>query len=93
MLNGYQIEHNGVEWVFSDTNKPTIKYNQKRPCGNCHKHPIQDGFESYDACIGKVDGLMNACCGHGDASSAYAQLIDGTVLRGNDAINYFDLKR
>ncbi|CAM0104707.1 hypothetical protein MYOV065v1_p0039 [Vibrio phage PS15B.2] len=89
-LNGHEIEHNGTEWVFSDTGESTIKTHNKRPCGHCNKHAIADGDELYDACIGKVDGLINACCGHGDVNKAYAQLSADVILRGNDAIKYFE---
>lgn len=92
-LNGYKIEHNGTEWVFSDNGESTVATYKERPCGYCNKHSINEGFESYDACIGKVDGLINACCGHGDASSAYAQINKNTILIGEDAVKYFEDNR
>jgi hypothetical protein len=88
-LNGYEVEHNGKEWVFSDNKESTIATHKDRPCGNCLKFPIKEGTESYDACIGKVKGLMNACCGHGCEKEAYAQLEGGLILQGRDAVNYF----
>lgn len=92
-FNGHKIEHNGIEWIFSDSKESTIATFKERPCGNCSKQPIKDGVESYDACIGKVEGLINACCGHGDSSNAYAQFPDGSVLKGEDAVNYFNSKK
>lgn len=89
-LNGHEIEYNGTEWIFSDTGEPTIHSHKNRPCGRCNKHPIIDGDESYDGCIGKVSRLINACCGHGDISQSYAQLSRDVTLRGDDAIKYFE---
>ncbi len=43
-------------------NKPT--------CGHCGLKRTPEG---HDGCIGKLKGVMNACCGHGDSSIAYVQ--------------------
>lgn len=36
--------------------------NDSRPCPRCGKLPTKDG---YDACLGKIEGAVSACCGHG----------------------------
>ncbi len=54
-----------------------------RPCGHCGKPNTADGC---DGCLGLLPGVRNACCGHGDTSSAYIQLTDGHELRGLHAI-------
>lgn len=60
---------------------------QKHKCAKCGLHPIKDGFEDYDGCLGKLKGdVMNACCGHGDDNLAYIQKHDGSCVRGADAI-------
>lgn len=45
---------------------------------------IADDNES-DECLGILPGIANACCGHGDAESAYVQLLDGSCIRGKNA--------
>lgn len=53
------------------------------PCVRCLEHPTKEG---HDACLGTtLPGLMNACCGHGEDKWAYAQLLDKTVIYGDDA--------
>ena len=88
-LQGNEIIYVDGKWIFSDTSE---LIEQSRPCGFCGKHAIREGNEAYDACIGKVGGLMNACCGHGDSSEAYAQFHDGSELRGDDAVKYFSIR-
>lgn len=53
------------------------------PCSRCLKNPDENG---HDACLGTLKGLMNACCGHGNDKSAYVQFLDGSCVRGKDAI-------
>lgn len=33
-----------------------------RPCVSCHSPPAAEG---YDACLGRIEGVKSACCGHG----------------------------
>jgi len=47
------------KWVYSDTQEDLEKI---RPCKRCGKHPTKEG---HDACLGKIPGVMSACCGHG----------------------------
>ncbi len=44
-----------------------------------------------DACIGWVDGVREACCGHGTTSSAYVILDHGGVLSGKPALLFLGL--
>lgn len=57
---GHPIEYVGSEWVWSDTKEP-IEGNE-RPCIRCGCMPTPEG---HDACIGTLDGVSSACCGHG----------------------------
>lgn len=42
--------------------------------------------EGYDGCLGKLDGVMNACCGHGKyGSGIYVQFLDGKSIHGQEA--------
>ena len=56
---------------------------EKEPCKHCGKYKT---YQGHDGCIGELDGLANACCGHGKISSAYVQFWDGTVISGEDAV-------
>ncbi len=56
---GHQIYYNGTEWCYVD-NDDIGDYD--RPCKKCGRMPTKEG---YDACIGKIDGVTSACCGHG----------------------------
>lgn len=89
-LNGHDIEHNGREWIFSDTGESTIKTHTNRPCGNCGKHKTKD---DHDHCIANLRGVSNACCGHGDTDSAYIQYDSGLIVRGSEAVAAFDKLR
>ncbi len=56
-------------------------YDFPRPCKVCKKFNIEDGRESYDACIGKLPGVVAACCGHGTK--------DGYIYFDNDVVIRF----
>lgn len=47
------------EWVYEDNGE---KCNHNRPCKRCGKTPTPEG---YDACLGYLEGIQYACCGHG----------------------------
>lgn len=57
---GHKIyfDSDGV-WKYVDTNTPDTNY---RPCARCNRPPTKEG---YDACLGKIEGVTSACCGHG----------------------------
>ncbi len=55
---GHKIIHDGDVWRFADDGSLTAE----RPCAKCQLLPTAEGF---DACIGKIEGAMAACCGHG----------------------------
>jgi len=82
-LKGHPIEHNGIEFVFSDTKESTAKTYESRGCGNCGSMPTEEG---HDACMGTLGGVANACCGHGYSGEAFVQLLDGTMITGKNAI-------
>jgi hypothetical protein len=60
---GWPIEYTGIEWVYMDTRKPI---DDARPCKRCGCAPTPEG---YDACLGKLEGVSSACCGHGVTDS------------------------
>ncbi len=40
------------------------------PCGHCG---MEKTIEGHDGCIGTLENVMNACCGHGETNLAYIQ--------------------
>ncbi len=46
-------------WRYADTNELC---DGMRPCVRCGKSPTKEG---YDACLGHIEGVRSACCGHG----------------------------
>ena len=50
-------EKNG--WCYADNGK---RINDYRSCAQCGEPPT---IEGYDACLGFIDGVEHACCGHG----------------------------
>jgi len=62
----------------------------KDTCGHCGKRRTPEG---HDGCIGTLDNVMNACCGHGEDNVAYVQFWDGTCIRGQEALKYIELKK
>ncbi len=58
-IRGHSLEFINDKWVYSDT-KRTIK--KERPCIRCGKMPTTNG---HDSCLGFVEGVLSACCGHG----------------------------
>ena len=52
-------------------------------CDYCGKYRT---IEGHDSCLGELIGVANACCGHGKNNEAYIQFLDGTAIRGEDAI-------
>lgn len=86
-LRGHPIEWVNREWVYCDTKQPTQDTWQGRPCGYCGLHNTKEG---HDGCIGTLPNAMNACCGHGSTNEAYVQFINGSIIRGNNAIKYME---
>ena len=60
-IRGHEVYWNNAnsEWCYSDNNEP---YTEDRPCVRCGKKPTSEG---YDACLGHIPGVKQACCGHG----------------------------
>jgi len=56
---GHKIYYDGKNWRYCDNNEID---NGLRACARCGKLPTPDG---YDACLGYIEGVSSACCGHG----------------------------
>ena len=57
---GHKITFINNRWVYMDNKTITTKI--ERPCIRCERMPTKEG---YDACLGKIEGVISACCGHG----------------------------
>ena len=57
-----------------------------RPCIKCKHHPTVEG---YDHCLGYIEGIRSACCGHG-VEPSHIVLWNG--LRLNSRFNLDELK-
>jgi len=47
---------------------------QPRVCAHCG---LAYGESLHDPCLGTLEGVMEACCGHGDESRRYVSYADG----------------
>ena len=56
---GWPIIYQNNTWIYTDNKLPV---DDLRPCKKCGQQPTTDG---YDACLGKIDHCISACCGHG----------------------------
>ena len=70
------------KWVYEDT-KESIN-DVIRPCVQCGAI-MSDDIESdgaIDFCLGKLEGVISACCGHGIVEEAYISFDNGLIIRG-----------
>ncbi len=44
-------------WIFENGEEI-----YERPCVRCNRLPTEEG---YDNCLGYIEGVKSACCGHG----------------------------
>jgi len=58
-MRGWDIYYDNYNWRYTDTNELAI---DNRPCKRCGRMPTKEG---YDACLGYIEGVISACCGHG----------------------------
>lgn len=65
----------------------------KEICGHCN---IPRTPEGHDGCIGTLENVRNACCGHGETKMAYVQFNHNDYendpnkirLTGQEALNH-----
>ena len=86
-LRGHKIEEVDGEWVYCDTQEPTVDGWKDRSCGKCG---LPFTLEGHDGCIGTLPDVINACCGHGEVGDAYVQFEDGAGLWGEEAVEYME---
>ena len=56
---GNKIYLDGSVWKYAVDNSI---HDDSKPCVRCGKMPYENGC---DACIGRLEGVTSACCGHG----------------------------
>lgn len=56
---GHEIYFKEGNWYYADNDSI---HDDSRPCKKCKCYPTSEG---YDACLGHVEGVTSACCGHG----------------------------
>ena len=60
---GHAVVWDGEAWRWQDDSSPLPEYGgTDRPCVKCGQMPTPEG---YDACLGYIEGVTGACCGHG----------------------------
>lgn len=87
---GYWFYRASGGWFYCDTGESVQKTYKTRPCGHCDKPITKEG---HDGCLGTIPGARNACCGHGEINMAYIQFQDMFCIRGQAAIDIFELHR
>lgn len=85
-IMGHKVEcFGGLDWRYKDTGLPYVE--NSRSCTICSRFAGDDG---HDPCIANLEGVKNACCGHGFIDDAYIQFHDGRgTIRGEDALTEF----
>ncbi len=78
-LRGHPITWDGKCHRYDDTVEKTVATHKSRPCGRCGEFTGKDGI---DPCLGRLPGVMNACCGHGTTAEAYVQFSNGVRIEG-----------
>ncbi len=86
-LRGHPIRFDDGAWRFADNGDSTVNTHNERPCGKCGSDNTPEG---HDACLGTLPEVKNACCGHGEAGSAYVQFDDGVHIQSASALYFFE---
>jgi len=76
---GHPIVYSG-KWKYAE-GPQRGKYGRERPCTHCHAVS-----RDYDVCLGHLNRVTAACCGHGQAHDAYIMFDTGEELRGEDVL-------
>lgn len=86
---GHEIVCVNDIWIYSD-NDLKVSKDPNRKCGYCGKSNTKEG---HDGCLGILESVMNACCGHGIVNNAYVQFRDGFIMNGINADKIIELMR
>ena len=72
-----------IGYIYLDTFEP-VDYD--RSCPKCNEYPT---IEGHDSCLGILDNVKFACCGHG-TTKAYITFNDGKTIRGKKATKWIE---
>ena len=84
VFRGYKIELSQGVWIYSDNKEPCKVI---RGCGFCGASNTPEG---HDGCVGTLEGVMNAFCGHGVKEEADVQFASGQRFAGKEALNFIN---
>ena len=79
---GHKIENINGEWFYVESGELVSEVWESMACGYCGKDNTKEG---HDGCLGTLNGVMNACCGHGQSREAYLQYSNGAIINGSPA--------
>lgn len=75
---GHLIVWNGIQWLFADNGDALPSHGGKsRPCKKCGAEMSEN---EPDKCLGELNGVDNACCGHGIKSQSYIRFENGLTI-------------
>jgi hypothetical protein len=75
------------DWRYADTDTLVSDCQYTRLCFHCRNAATD---KEHDPCIADLEGVTNACCGHGVEKDAYVSFDDDRQrLDGMAAIAYF----
>lgn len=66
-IGGHAVTFRNGQYVYIDTGE-LAGYPPQRPCPECgmaYSRCEACGDEAHDPCLGHLDGVGSACCGHG----------------------------
>lgn len=71
-------EFDRQRWLWEDTGQPA---DWERPCAACGAPQTPEG---HDPCLGTLQGVTGACCGHGYPEDSYVLFDDGRAFYGEE---------
>jgi hypothetical protein len=71
----FNEKYKGIKtvWIYCDTLE---QLSNKRPCNHCKLDFEQTDGYAVDPCYGKLEGVLGACCGHGNPNKQYINMAD-----------------
>ena len=68
-MRGHPVYWDGAVWRYSDDGTlAPASGGEERPCVKCGL--VAEGDYGPDPCLGYIEGITGACCGHGRADDA-----------------------
>lgn len=77
---GYKIYFKDNSWYYFHNDELIDETTTPLKCKECGMTETESGV---DPCIGVLEGVSNACCGHGIEDECYIQFTNGTLIGGS----------